>query len=127
MAKTTYSLAKSKNNLGEAQIIIRMYVRMGYFVRIKSNIWVDEKRWGKKNNITIPTIPGEEQTALLNKKELLRQLTLYVEEAILNADDKNIIDKIWAEKIVARFYKKSKRSEERRVGKECRSRWSPYH
>ena len=23
--------------------------------------------------------------------------------------------------------KKSKRSEERRVGKECRSRWSPYH
>ena len=22
---------------------------------------------------------------------------------------------------------KSKRSEERRVGKECRSRWSPYH
>jgi len=23
--------------------------------------------------------------------------------------------------------KKSSRSEERRVGKECRSRWSPYH
>ena len=23
--------------------------------------------------------------------------------------------------------KKDKRSEERRVGKECRSRWSPYH
>ena len=23
--------------------------------------------------------------------------------------------------------KKNKRSEERRVGKECRSRWSPYH
>ena len=23
--------------------------------------------------------------------------------------------------------KKSERSEERRVGKECRSRWSPYH
>ena len=25
------------------------------------------------------------------------------------------------------FYIISKRSEERRVGKECRSRWSPYH
>ena len=24
-------------------------------------------------------------------------------------------------------YKKGRRSEERRVGKECRSRWSPYH
>ena len=29
-------------------------------------------------------------------------------------------------KIVKRTYK-LKRSEERRVGKECRSRWSPYH
>jgi len=27
----------------------------------------------------------------------------------------------------ASFVKKSQRSEERRVGKECRSRWSPYH
>ena len=25
------------------------------------------------------------------------------------------------------YHKKLKRSEERRVGKECRSRWSPYH
>ena len=25
------------------------------------------------------------------------------------------------------LYATSKRSEERRVGKECRSRWSPYH
>ena len=25
------------------------------------------------------------------------------------------------------FWPKSSRSEERRVGKECRSRWSPYH
>ena len=26
-----------------------------------------------------------------------------------------------------RFYQRKARSEERRVGKECRSRWSPYH
>ena len=26
-----------------------------------------------------------------------------------------------------RIEKKYRRSEERRVGKECRSRWSPYH
>ena len=25
------------------------------------------------------------------------------------------------------MYQKTTRSEERRVGKECRSRWSPYH
>src|SRR2546425_10333003 len=29
--------------------------------------------------------------------------------------------------IVRVFVKKTQRSEERRVGKECRSRWSPYH
>ena len=29
--------------------------------------------------------------------------------------------------ILAYFHVKNARSEERRVGKECRSRWSPYH
>ena len=28
---------------------------------------------------------------------------------------------------VSRDYLRPRRSEERRVGKECRSRWSPYH
>ena len=32
-----------------------------------------------------------------------------------------------ANKIVTRLAKAGLRSEERRVGKECRSRWSPYH
>ena len=35
-------------------------------------------------------------------------------------DDKNICD-------LLRLYLEKDRSEERRVGKECRSRWSPYH
>ena len=30
-------------------------------------------------------------------------------------------------KLMNRKYSKAPRSEERRVGKECRSRWSPYH
>ena len=28
---------------------------------------------------------------------------------------------------VRQYFQSSRRSEERRVGKECRSRWSPYH
>ena len=35
------------------------------------------------------------------------------------------MDEIFVEQIVKR--KTGIRSEERRVGKECRSRWSPYH
>ena len=42
----------------------------------------------------------------------------------LKSYDHNLVDKS-AEKIVRTV--KATRSEERRVGKECRSRWSPYH
>ena len=37
--------------------------------------------------------------------------------------------KIWCTRNKAYYYpyESSNRSEERRVGKECRSRWSPYH
>ena len=35
-------------------------------------------------------------------------------------------EKFWIKKIVNMNLRKA-RSEERRVGKECRSRWSPYH
>ena len=45
-----------------------------------------------------------------NKKELIR---------ILKTDEGIIIDDTGK--------KNGRRSEERRVGKECRSRWSPYH
>src|SRR3712207_6905163 len=37
----------------------------------------------------------------------------------LGPDPTEVADNLWAEQI--------DRSEERRVGKECRSRWSPYH
>ena len=37
--------------------------------------------------------------------------------------DENIADKVYIEPLTVEAF----RSEERRVGKECRSRWSPYH
>ena len=41
---------------------------------------------------------------------------------------KNALEE-WNFDIIQDIYKEdlAKRSEERRVGKECRSRWSPYH
>ena len=64
--------------------------------------------------------------------------------ALLNVKDpsqKEIMGDIWSKKgldssekikgiqvgVVAVNKKSNDRSEERRVGKECRSRWSPYH
>ena len=44
---------------------------------------------------------------------------------------KNVIEDVFGTKVfnddVMQEYLPKKRSEERRVGKECRSRWSPYH
>ncbi len=71
MATTNHLLSKGQNSSGESQIVLQTYVRHGYRLRIQSGIWVNPKRWGKKNSITIPTIPGKEQEELLRKKELL--------------------------------------------------------
>lgn len=113
MATTNYLLTQTQNSNGESQIILRTYVRHDYRIRIQSGIWVSPKRWGKKNGITIPTIPGEEQEMLLQKKELLKRLTAYIEDEINKVEDKNAIDKVWGEKKVRTFYKPTKAPKER--------------
>ena len=113
MATTNYLLTQTQNSNGESQIILRTYVRHDYRIRIQSGIWVSPKRWGKKNGITIPTIPSEEQEKLLQKKELLKRLTAYIEDEINKVEDKNAIDKIWGEKKVRTFYKPIKAPKER--------------
>ena len=40
---------------------------------------------------------------------------------------KSIVEKYGFEKVYKQGFNIKTRSEERRVGKECRSRWSPYH
>ena len=72
-------------------------------------------------------IKDEMKAALLSGDrfvgETLRNLTAAIldEEVKLGKRDEGLSDEE-IEKIVT-----SSRSEERRVGKECRSRWSPYH
>lgn len=34
-------------------------------MRVPSGIWIDRKRWGKKKDINIPNIPGEERNPVL--------------------------------------------------------------
>ena len=40
---------------------------------------------------------------------------------------RGLIEQMTNEKEIEELVNAGKRSEERRVGKECRSRWSPYH
>ena len=46
---------------------------------------------------------------------------------LLNLADVDYIDSSGVGELVSGFTAVKNRSEERRVGKECRSRWSPYH
>ena len=54
------------------------------------------------------------EDACTSSKEMYEVYKMWCEENSLNA-------------IKARGFSDALRSEERRVGKECRSRWSPYH
>ena len=49
----------------------------------------------------------------MQKKELLKRLTAYIEEEINKVEDKNVIDKVWGEKKVRAFYKPAKAPKER--------------
>ena len=42
-------------------------------------------------------------------------------------EEKVLVGRSYGKEVLYRFRKNKGRSEERRVGKECRSRWSPYH
>ena len=50
-----------------------------------------------------------------------------IENFLANVPYDGTLESIINQKYVALFWVGYERSEERRVGKECRSRWSPYH
>ena len=57
-----------------------------------------------------------------NKLEIKKEI-----EALYNVTVVDVNTVKYAGKNKSRYTKEGIRSEERRVGKECRSRWSPYH
>ena len=112
MGKTYYNISSKKDAAGESEIYMRIYVSKENRIRIATGIWVDAKRWGKKNEINIPNIPGEEQKILLEKKDKLKVLTEYVEKSVQLTEDKSTIDKPYLEKLIRKFHKPSKAKRE---------------
>ena len=90
-------------------------VLRGKFIDIQAYLKKQEK--AQVNNITLhlKELDQEEQT----KPKVSRR-----KEIIKIRAEKNEIE---TKKTIAKIKKLKARSEERRVGKECRSRWSPYH
>ena len=59
----------------------------------------------------------------MNKTRLLEKISI---QSGISADECSAVLKTF-ERILSEELTRKIRSEERRVGKECRSRWSPYH
>ncbi|WP_295912560.1 site-specific integrase [uncultured Alistipes sp.] len=112
MAQTNYYLGKTTNSAGESEINLRLYVSRDIRLRIGSGIWLDRKRWGKKNDINIPIIQGEERELLLEKRNKLKALTDVLEQEINTSTDKTAITREYLEKIVKRFHKPMKAKRE---------------
>ena len=72
-----------------------------------------------------------------NPEKLIKQVILDMENQLLQVKtqvaiaiaDQHLLEKKRKEneEKISEWDRKAMRSEERRVGKECRSRWSPYH
>ena len=78
MSKFSYNISSISDQKGESQIMIRVYVSREQRVRVKSGIYVDNKRWGKKNEINIPLVDSPERDELLEKRTKLKALTDYL-------------------------------------------------
>ena len=117
MAKVTYVLAQGENSAGESQVNFRVYVSRELRVRVPSGIWVDRRRWGKKNDINIPNTPGEERDALLAKRVKLKELVDVIETSVEAADDKSIVTRDWLEKLIRRTLRpKTTTVEDKKIG-----------
>jgi len=110
MAQTNYYLGKAVNSAGESEINLRLYVSRDIRIRAASGIWVDRKRWGKKNDINIPLIQGEDRELLLEKRSKLKALTDYLENIINTSEDKNTIDRPYIEKEIKKFHKPTRKN-----------------
>src|SRR2546425_12448566 len=102
-------------------------------MRTMFGVW---KRKPATPDVVIYTKPDcplcDKAKALL--EELSKEFPLNLIEKDVNSEEK--ARKYYADRVpvilvndreVAGYPPEEKRSEERRVGKECRSRWSPYH
>lgn len=112
MAQTNYYLGKTTNSAGESEISLRLYVSRDIRIRVGSGIWIDRKRWGKKNDINIPLIQGVEREVLLDKRSKLKVLTDFLENIINTNENKSAIDRSFIEKQIKKFHRPARKAAE---------------
>ena len=114
-------------------------MRPNPFTKVKKGRIITLSIGGHKKSVEVPELIN--MTLRKAKIELMESDDLYMIGSVADATRKKLVgDKVTftassylnytnvcaASCQICAFYRKE-RSEERRVGKECRSRWSPYH
>ena len=124
---TNNSNIRFKGDVDEKNDKMKLNISLNYaegisfpfeFKKVGDEIGLQTKYIGKKSVVfdnPINETLKEKTTALKKNREQIKlladEIRLLKDEATLNKEQRKMTD----------------RSEERRVGKECRSRWSPYH
>ena len=91
---------------------------------MKENLIKSKKRVQKHGEVFTPSWMVQKMLDTPGIKETCENISATFLEP--SAGDGNFLQAILERKLSAVIMQRS-RSEERRVGKECRSRWSPYH
>jgi len=103
MATVTFSISKSPDDLGRAEVMIRFSVSRTKRYRVKSNIFVPVNRWSKKNEISIPKIETQERKNLLTLDSKIKSLKEFLLNKFEDAD-KELISKEWVLECIDRFH-----------------------
>lgn len=102
MATINFYLSAKEDDRGSAEILMRFSLSKTQRYRTGSGLYVPVKRWGKKNEVTIPKIEGEERTQLLRLSERLQALKKFILDRCEEAD-KESVTKQWLERVVDEF------------------------
>ena len=105
----------------------RTFVHCWWECKLAQSLWKTVQWFLKKLKIQLPYDPAIPLLGIYQKK----MKTLILKDTCTSMFTATLftIAKIWKQPKSPQTdgWTKKNRSEERRVGKECRSRWSPYH
>ena len=113
------------NKIGEGQAVIKILAGYHQYFAVKKAIQKTREATAVKGDRKIGVVwhtqgSGKSFTMVFYTGALIKEFN---NPTIVVITDRNDLD----EQLFTTFSKSVDRSEERRVGKECRSRWSPYH
>lgn len=103
MATITMSLSAKADEFQRSEILLRFSASVNQRYRVKSGLFVQVKRWTKKNEISIPKMEGNERSECLNLSERLEDLKKYILKEF-ESSDKSKISKGWLEHVIDKFH-----------------------